>query len=233
MATIEHPRPADALSPRWRRHPGALPGEDYEAMLRIIGERRIFVNYDCGIMEVMVPSLPHERVADFLGLMIDILCEELDIACEAGGSTTHRRPDLEKGIEPDRCYWLRDKAPVMVGRRNLDLTSDPAPSLAIEVNYTHSSVDRMAIYAALGVDEVWRYDESLQLQFFTLRGDRAYVSTNLSRNFPMLTAAEATRLLDTSRSMERVAWMRWFRQFVRVEWAHRLHGRPPGGAEQS
>ena len=118
---------------------------DYEAMLRIIGERRISVNYDGGVMEVMVPSHPHEVVADSLGLMVDILSEELDIPCEAGGSTTHRRVDLEKGVEPDRCFWLRDKAAGMTGRRELDLTIDPAPSLAIEVNYTSSSVDRMTI----------------------------------------------------------------------------------------
>ena len=123
---------------------------DYEAMLRIIGERRIFVNYDRGVMEVMVPSHPHEVVADFLGLMVDILSEELEIPCEAGGSTTHRRMDLEKGIEPDRCFWLHDKAASMSGRRELDLAIDPAPSLAIEANYTSSSLDRMGIYAARG-----------------------------------------------------------------------------------
>ena len=58
---------------------------DYEAMLRIIGNRHIFVNYDHGIMEVMVPSHFHERIGDCLGLMVDILTEELDIPCEAGG----------------------------------------------------------------------------------------------------------------------------------------------------
>src|SRR5262249_11467857 len=135
---------------------------DYEAMLRIIGERRIFVNYDCGVMEVMVPSHPHEVVADYLGLMVDILSEELDIPCEAGGSTTHPSMDLEKGVEPDRCFWLRDKAAAMPGRRKLDLAVDPAPSLAIEVNYTSSSLDRMRIYAALRVNEVWRYDDGLE-----------------------------------------------------------------------
>ena len=101
---------------------------DYEAMLRIIGERRIFVNYDRGVMEVMVPSHPHKVVADYLGLMVDILSEELEIPCEASGSTTHRRVDLEKGVEPDRCFWLRDKAARMPGRRELDLTIDPLPA---------------------------------------------------------------------------------------------------------
>jgi Uma2 family endonuclease len=221
MATIDQAHPSDAQPAPGVVIPGAT-WRDHEAMLRIIGERRIFVNYDRGVMEVMVPSRPHEQIPDFLGLMVDILCEEFDIACEAGGSTTHRRRDLEKGLEPDRCYWLREMGAVMVGRRELDLSSDPAPSLAIEVNYTHSTVDRMAIYAALGVDEVWRFDRALQ--FLTLGADGSYVPADASHSFPILKLAEAKEFLETSRSMERVAWMKAFRQYVRDTLAPRAGG---------
>jgi Uma2 family endonuclease len=200
--------------------------DDYEMMLRIVGERRIFVNYDRGIMEVMVPSRPHEQIADALGHMVDILCEELDLACEAGGSTTHRRPDLGRGVEPDRCFWLHEKAAAMIGRRELDLTKDPAPSLVIEVNYTNSSLDRMSIYAALGVDEVWRFDESLE--FLGLDGEGSYRPTDPSRNFPMLTTAMAVRFLELSRSMERIAWMKAFRRFVREEYLPPPRQNPAG-----
>jgi Uma2 family endonuclease len=193
---------------------------DYEAMLRIIGDRHIFVNYDRGVMEVMVPSRPHERVGDFLGLMVDILTEELEIPCEAGGSTTHRREDLEKGVEPDKCYWLHAKATSMIGVDDLDLSVHPAPSLVIEVNYTSSSVDRMAIYAALGVDEVWRYDEGLT--FLALREGESYEPTDPSGQLPCLTVAEAERQLEAYRSMGRLNWMRAFRRFVREELAPRL-----------
>jgi Uma2 family endonuclease len=191
---------------------------EYEAMLRIIGDRYIFVNYDQGVMEVMVPSHTHERIGEFLGLTVDILTEELEIPCEAGGSTTHRRADLEKGVEPDKCYWLRAKAVAMLGRRELDLTIDPAPSLVIEVNYTSSSVDRMAIYAALGVDEVWRFHRVLQ--FLQLRGG-VYEPTDRSICLPMLTVAEAIRLIEMSRTNGRVAWMKEFRRVVRENFVPR------------
>jgi hypothetical protein len=36
-----------------------------------------------------------------------------------------------------------------------------------------------------------------------------------SLNLPMLTLAEAVRLLEESRNMGRVPWMKAFRQFVR------------------
>jgi Uma2 family endonuclease len=188
---------------------------DYEAMLHIIGERRIFVNYDQGVMEVMVPSHIHEDLKDCLRLMVDILGEEAEIPMHNGGSTTHRREDLEKGVEPDECYWLREKAAAMIGVLDLDLSINPAPSLVIEVNYTHSSVSRMAIYATLGVDEIWRYDDGLI--FFTLREDGTYEPINWSRQVPYLSIAEAMRQVDAYRSMGRTAWMRAFRRYAREE----------------
>jgi len=101
----------------------------------------------------------------------------------------------------------------MVGRRALDLTVDPAPTLVIEVNYTRSSVSRMAIYAALGVEEIWRFDE--RVMFLMLRADGTYAPTDASPQLPRLTVAEANRQLDAFRSMGRPEWMRAFRRHVR------------------
>jgi len=55
---------------------------DYEAMLRIVGERPIRVTYNQGTMEVFMPSLGHEGDAYLLGRMVDTLTEELAIAKE-------------------------------------------------------------------------------------------------------------------------------------------------------
>src|SRR5437870_1955139 len=74
---------------------------DYEKMLQIVGERRIRVTYDAGTMEVRMPSQRHEQAAQLLGLFIPKLAEELEVAYERLGMTTWRRPDLEKGLEPD------------------------------------------------------------------------------------------------------------------------------------
>jgi Uma2 family endonuclease len=186
---------------------------DYEAMLRIIGNRHIFVSYDHGVMEVMVPSHTHEDLKDCLRLMVDIFAKEPGIPMDNGGATTLRREDLEKGVEPDECYWLREKALAMIGRRELDLSVDPAPSVVIEANYTHSSVNRMPIYASLEVDEVWRYDEGLT--FFALGEGGTYEPIDPSRLFPSLSIAEAMRQLDAYLSMGRLEWMRAFRRYVR------------------
>ena len=100
----------------------------------------------------------------------------------------------------------------MLGRLELDLTVHPAPSLVIEVNYTSSSVDRMAIYAALGVDEVWCFHRALE---FHRLEDGLYQPTDRSLAFPMLTVSECACLLEKIQVMGRVTWMKEFRRHVR------------------
>lgn len=85
---------------------------DYDKMLEIVGERHIRVTYDDGTMEVSMPSKRHERAAQLFGLFVPRLAEELEIAYEPLGMTTWRKPDAEKGLEADQCYYIRNEAVV-------------------------------------------------------------------------------------------------------------------------
>lgn len=187
---------------------------DYEAQLRIVGDRPIRVTYDRGTMEVFMPSFGHEDDAYRLGRMIDALTEELDIPVEAGRTTTHKRQDLDRGVEPDQCYWFGENARRMTGKRQLDLTIDPPPTLAIEVDITQSSLDRLPIFAALGIPEVWRLVAGM-LQFLHLQPDGSYQPRDTSLAFPVLSSAELTRFLEQGRAVDVTAWVRSFRAFVR------------------
>ena len=62
-------------------------------------------------MEIFIPPFGHEDDAHLLGPMVEALTDELNIPVKAGRSTTHRRRDLERGTEPDQCYWFRRKRP--------------------------------------------------------------------------------------------------------------------------
>jgi Uma2 family endonuclease len=117
--------------------------EDYEAMLQIVGERPIRVTYDRGTMEVSMPSFGHENDAYLLGRMVDMITEELETSVVGGGKTIHKRQDLDKGAEPDQCYWFGANAQAVRGKRQLDLNVDMVPDLVIEVDVTHSSLDRL------------------------------------------------------------------------------------------
>jgi Uma2 family endonuclease len=197
---------------------------NYEAMLRIVGERRIRVTYDGGTMEVRMPSQRHEQAAQLLGLFIPRLAEELEIPYEPLGMTTWKKPGAEKGLEPDQCYYIRNQA-VVRGKEVLDLETDPPPDLAIEVDITSSSLDRMGIYAEIRVPEVWRYDGQT-LTMHQLQPDGLYHPCGTSRSFPGLRPADVERFLELGRTMDKIGWARELRNWVRNELVLRRDDEP-------
>jgi Uma2 family endonuclease len=189
--------------------------DDYEAMLRIVGDRRIRVTYDGGTMEVGMPSQKHEQAAQLLGLFVPRLAEELEIPYEPLGMTTWKKPDAEKGLEPDQCYYIQNQA-VVREREVLDLDVDPPPDLAIEVDITSSSLNRMAIYAGLGVPEVWRYD-GRAVTMHGLHPDGTYHALAESRSIPRDRHGDVVRFLESGRTTDKLRWARELRDWVRDE----------------
>ena len=170
----------------------------YSRLLRAFAERpRIRLTYDRGDLEIMSPTLEHDDDASILGDLVFVLTEELGLPLKRGGSTTLRRRLRRRGIEADECFWIAN-APRMAGRRRLDLRIDPPPDLAIEVDVTHSSLDRLSIYAALGVPEVWRLDGDT-LTFHVLGPGPAYQSAAASRSFPLVAPADLLGFLQQAR----------------------------------
>ncbi len=90
------------------------------------------------------------------GNFIIALAEELGIEVRSAGSTTLKRKISKRGIEPDNCYYIQNELAIR-GKQTLDLENDPPPDLAIEIDITSSSVNKLGIYSALGVTELWRY----------------------------------------------------------------------------
>jgi Uma2 family endonuclease len=173
----------------------AVDWQTYSRLVRAFGERHdVRLTYDRGELEIMSPSLEHDDDAWVLGLFVFVLTEELKLPVKPGGSTTLRRRRRRRGIEADECFWIAN-APRMAGRRRLDLRTDPPPDLAIKVDVTHSSLNRLSIYAALGVPEVWRLDGDT-LTFYVLGGGPAYQSAATSRSFPLVTPADLVGFLQ-------------------------------------
>ncbi|MFI5458746.1 MAG: Uma2 family endonuclease [Isosphaerales bacterium] len=200
--------------------------QDYEAMLQIVGERHVRVTFDRGTMEVTMPSQRDEQAAQVLGLVVPMLAAELDVPFEPLGMTTWRKPDAEKGLEPDQCYYIQNEA-VVRKREVLDLEVDPPPDLAIEVDITSSSLDRMGIYAELRVPEVWRYDGQT-VTMFQLQADRQYGPCAESLSFPGLRPADVERFIELDPTMDKLRWLRELRDWVRNELIPRRRvGGPP------
>ncbi len=143
------------------------------------------VVYDRDTLEIMSPSAEHERYHKLLGRLVEAFTLERNIPIHSTGGTTLKAPLTERGIEPDESYFITEEAIVRCVR-NLDLAHDPPPDLAIEVEISRSSIDKLAIYADLGVAEVWFYDgESLRMH--VLQSDETYKIKTRSSQLPQLT----------------------------------------------
>ncbi|MBD2107587.1 Uma2 family endonuclease [Nodosilinea sp. FACHB-13] len=175
------------------------------------------LTYDQGALEIMVPLPPHESYKKLMGRMVEVTTEETETEIRSLGSTTWSREDLSKGLEPDQCYYIQHEQAVR-GKDEIDLTVDPPPDLAIEIDHTSSSLDRMAIYAALGVPEVWRYDGATLTILALVNGK--YCPQAISTVLPLLRQDTLLRFLQTSQTMGETSWVKAFRQWIREQ--HRM-----------
>jgi len=148
-----------------------------------------------------------------MGRMVEVTTEETETEIRSLGSTTWSREDLGKGLEPDQCYYIQNEQAVR-GKAEIDLTVDPPPDLAIEVDNTSSSLNRMAIYAALGVPEVWRFDGATLTIYSLANGD--YRPQDTSMVLPLLRHDDLLRFLQTSQTMGETSWIKTFRQWVQA-----------------
>jgi Uma2 family endonuclease len=187
--------------------------QTYSRLLFIFAERPgVRLTYDRGELEIMSPLLEHDWDSDFLGVLVRELTDEMGLPVIGGGSVTIRRRRRQRGLEPDRCYWIAN-VPRIAGRRRLNLRTDPPPDLAIETDVTRSSLDRLRIYAALGVPEVWRL-EGDTLTFHVLGADGTYASAAASRSFPLVTPADLMGFLQQARAGDQNPVLRQFRAWI-------------------
>src|SRR4051812_30468390 len=180
----------------------------YLAMAKALEGRHVRLTYDRGEMELMTVSPLHERYKKLLARMLEALTEELGVDIASYGATTFKREDLEKGLEPDECYWIAHERQ-MRGRDDIDLNQDPPPDLAIEVEVSRSVLSRLGIYAALGVPEVWRYD-GRTVRYCLLGPDGRYADSPLSQAFPFLPAAALLHFLTSAGSLGETQLIRAF-----------------------
>ena len=183
--------------------------QTFIALLRETGsDRGTRFAYDCGTLEIMTPLYEHEHPKIQFDRFIFALAEELEIEIKSAGSMTLKREDVNRGIEPDNCYYIQTE-PTVRGRPQLDLETDPPPDLAIEIDITSSSVNKFGIYLALGVPELWRYN-GRDLKFYQ-RLEGQYVECEFSIAFPLVSVTEMSRFIAQSKTIGEIALLKSFR----------------------
>jgi Uma2 family endonuclease len=207
MATIRIPR-------KQRFVMTGEPWRGYQRCLKFFGERRnIRITYDRGVLEVVTLTYEHERAAHILTLLIGAWVEERRVLVRGGGSTTFSRRDLKRGLESDGCYWISNQARLR-GVTRVDLQRDPPPDLVVEIDVTNSSLPRMPIYSALGVQEVWRL-QGTNLTIHLLQTDGSYLESPVSQALPPLAPTALTKYLALSGQLDDAAVVGQFRAWVR------------------
>jgi Uma2 family endonuclease len=185
----------------------------YTRLLRIFADRRAMrLTYDRGRLEIMSPRPEHEYDNHLLDRFIIVLTEELGFTIKSGGSTTFRRRSKKRGLEPDNCYWIASEQRIR-GKRRLNLKIDPPPDLAVEIDLTSSCLNRLGIYAALKVPEVWRVDSG-SIAFLIL-GPKGKYAAGTSLSFPGVQPGDLLPFLALQTEMDDNAIVRRFRKWVR------------------
>jgi Uma2 family endonuclease len=209
MATVER----TVLRGESRIVLSGIPWELYEHLRENEENWHVRMAYDEGRLELMSPSLGHERIKRLIGRMIESFTEELAIPAASCGSTTWKRLDLAKGLEADECYYILNQHRIC-GRTEITLSADPPPDLAIEAEVSRSALRRLRIYAAIGIPEVWRWRKK-GLTAYSLGGDGKYVEREFSLNLPMLRVKDLEPFLDFHLAADETAWIRKYRSWVR------------------
>jgi tetratricopeptide (TPR) repeat protein len=187
--------------------------EEFENILAAMSDNRSSrVAYDRGTLEIIMPTQTHEYYKEIISFLVQELADEMGKDCEPYGSTTWRRKAKEAGAEPDNSFYIQNESLVR-GRVDIDLDQDPPPDLVLEIDYTSKSLDRMPIYARLGVPELWRYDNNV-LSIYQLQAGK-YNEADTSATFGGFPARDIPSFIEQNISAGRRVLRQSFRAWVR------------------
>jgi Uma2 family endonuclease len=166
-----------------------VPWETYVALRDALDDQTgLKMTYLEGALELMSPSLLHEDAKKIIARLLEVWAMERRIDLRGFGGATFRREAKKRGLEPDECYKL--------GK----LIEGDVPDIAIEVIVSSGLVDKMAVYAGLGVPEVWTWRPSQhEIVVHRLTGG-AYESHDHSTLLPQLDLALLTRFVQPGES---------------------------------
>jgi len=105
----------------------------YDRTLRELEAQRlrVRVTYDRGRLEFMTPTHLHEFIKKTIARLIETYSLERGIPATGLGSLTCRREDLDRGLEPDECYYVTTPAPPAEAVE-IDLPAHPPPDPAVK-----------------------------------------------------------------------------------------------------
>ena len=177
---------------RWHTH---------QQLTADLGEQPVPLAYDQGTLEIMTPSFEHERLNRLLADIVQASAFGKDLPIEHAGSTDFTREDVERGFQPDACFYLGENVRVIQGKKWPDVSIDPPPDLVVEVDVTNRSFNKPPLYATIGVPEVWRFD-STHVIIYRLSGE-TYQEVHTSVVLEGVTADDVLRFVQLAYEIPR------------------------------
>jgi Uma2 family endonuclease len=176
-----------------RRELVGVSWDDYQALLTALGEYSLPHFYDDGTLVMMSPLKSHDWIKSLIARMVEAMTLSMRIPVQTIGTTTITSRRSLSGLQPDEAYYIQSEARVR-GSSVFRPDIDPPPDLALEVDVTHQSRQKLKVYAALHIREIWLHD-GRRLQFLRLaKGD--YKATKRSVAFPWLEPSDIQMFLD-------------------------------------
>jgi len=205
--------PQTNLEPRQCLVLSGVDWKRYRQISEALTENHVRLTYDRGVLEFMTKSTLHEILSRLYNSFLVVLADEFDLPLACCGSMTCDREDLERGVEPDECFYLLN-APLVRGKKQIDLATDPPPDLMLEIDLSRSSRRRVTIYAAMKVPEVWKVTVDA-LTVLQLRQDGGYAMAAESIYFPGIPKAELAAFVQRHAEVDQITLLREFRAWVR------------------
>ena len=191
-----------------------LSWQSYEQILAALGNKRAArLTYYKGTLEIVSPLEEHESANSLIGQLVELLAEELNLNIKSMGSTTLNKPELKVGAEPDKCYYIQNE-PAVRGKI-VDLAIDPPPDLIVEVDITHTDINKTQLYQDMKVPEFWRYNGKV-LTIYLLNEDR-YIESVTSPTFPLLTKSKIYEFLAQCNTEGETQTKRSFRTWLQEQ----------------
>jgi Uma2 family endonuclease len=185
----------------------------YRKLRKIPENYNLRMTYDQGELEIMSPSPRHEKIATLLGSLIEEWAIRHDVEIVPCRTMTIRRADLNRGFEPDNCFYVQHELQ-MRDKDKINFKVDPPPDLAVEVEVSRTLAKKMKIYEDFRVPELWRWGGK-SLTIFELSGDGNYVPRDKSICFPKLPIAKIEEVVRRLGTVGYITLVRSFRDWIR------------------
>jgi Uma2 family endonuclease len=147
--------------------------KEYVLMRDLLDGPGLRMTYSKGALELMSPSPEHELWKKNIARFVEHFAFVRDIALHGYGQTTFKKEAKERGAEPDECY--------LIGKKLADY-----PEIVLEVIHTNPLIDKLDIYLAFGVAEVWVFRDGAFTLYAIDTEARRYVQRSESALVPGL-----------------------------------------------